>query len=231
MSMPQSHYDYLEHPKTCDPEDLWGQVRRTVNGKPISEEQLELIFSMVRTALHFEKADTLLDLACGNGALASYFFDEIHEYLGVDMSPYLIEVAKKNFENTPRYSFLENSINPYSTEEKLPERFTKILLYGAVAYLSKDELRELLTTLRTRFTHVSRFFIGTIPDRDCAKAFFQERPMLPLDDHTTAIGLWWTRHEFQTLCEDCGWTTQLVDMPQDFFQSHYRFNAVLTPKA
>jgi len=32
-------FDYKEYPKTLDPDDVWGQVRRTVNGKPVSEDQ------------------------------------------------------------------------------------------------------------------------------------------------------------------------------------------------
>ena len=34
---------YKEHPKTCDPEDFWGQVKRTVNGKPIPQAQIDMI--------------------------------------------------------------------------------------------------------------------------------------------------------------------------------------------
>ena len=41
MTDPPELSFYKEHPKTCDPEDFWGQVKRTVN------ERYEMIFKAV----------------------------------------------------------------------------------------------------------------------------------------------------------------------------------------
>lgn len=229
-NMPKSHYDCLEYPKTCAPNDFWGQVRRTVNGKPLPDEQINMIFSMVRENLQFQPDDVVLDLGCGNGALAVDFFDDIQEYLGVDMSPYLVEVGEKNFQRAPTHTFRLETANDYCVSESAPERFTKVLWYGAFAYFSVDEVRELFLTLRQRFSSVERVFIGTIPETCRAKDFFKDNTMLPLDDHTTAIGRWWSREEVARLAEECGWNVTVIEMPDGFFQSHYRFNVVLTPK-
>ena len=39
--MEKKDYIHKEYPKTCDPNDFFGQVKRTVNGQPISEEEIE----------------------------------------------------------------------------------------------------------------------------------------------------------------------------------------------
>lgn len=228
--LPKNLYDCLEYPKTCAPDDFWGQIRRTINGKPIPQEQIELIFSMIHEALHLQQSDVLLDIACGNGRLGYEFFNQIDEYLGVDLSPCLIEIAQKNFERCPTHTFLQQSINAYCKEERHPTRFTSALWYGAFAYLSSDEAFNALTLLRTRFSNIKTLFIGTIPNTESADIFFQGKEPLPLNDHTTAIGRWYTRGELIELAEKCGWGATIVEMPKIFYQAHYRFNAILTPR-
>lgn len=65
---------YKEHPKTCARDDFWSQVKRTVNGKPVSQDQIEMIVDAVISGLSLGMDDRLLDLCCGNGALTRYFF-------------------------------------------------------------------------------------------------------------------------------------------------------------
>ena len=227
--MGQAWHDYLERPKTCAPDDFWDQVRRTVNGKPLPQEQLDLIFSMIRQALCFQPSDVLLDLCCGNGRLGFEFFGDAHEYLGVDYSPVLIEIARKNFESPPTHTFLLQSAQAYCQEEPHPERFTKLLCFGSFAYLSEQEACAVLSLLRGRFARLKRLFISPIPDKDKADVFFNgrmaEKPST--DDHTSAIGRWYTREDFTKLAETCGWKTTIVEMPPAFYQAYYRFSAVL----
>jgi hypothetical protein len=227
MTMSKNIYDALEYPKTCAPDDFWGQVRRTVNGKPIPQEQIDMIFAMIREGLAFAPDDVLLDLCCGNGAVGKEFFDEVTACLGVDMSPCLIEVAQKNFQRIPTHTFLLSTINAYCREAAQPERFTKALWYGAFAYLSVEDARNVLELLRERFTALQRFFIGAIPDAACADTFFQGKKAVALDNPSTAIGRWHTRRDFRELAAGCGWRVEITDMPDAFYQKHYRFTALL----
>lgn len=229
-TLPKNLYDCLEHPKSCAPDDFWGQVRRTLHGKPVPDEQISMIFAMIRQGLCLQPSDALLDIACGNGRLGSEFFGEITEYLGVDLSPCLIEVGKKNFERQPTHTFILQDIKSYCEQESHPARFTKALCYGAFAYLAEPDARQTLSLLRNRFVGLKALFIGNIPDKDHAHAFFQDREPLPLEDHTTAIGRWRTRAELTELAADCGWKTAIPEMPTAYYQAHYRFNAMLTPK-
>jgi len=225
-----SLFDALEHPKTCAPDDFWGQVRRTVNGKPVSQAQIDLIRNALSEALSFEKKDVLLDLCCGNAALSSVFFDKISGYLGVDMSPCLLEIAEKNFQILPTHRFTLKKAGEYVLGEVLPQRFTKVLCYGAFALLSPTEAQLVLSGLRNRFQGVQTVFIGNIPDTTRSSTFFMDRKSLPLDDHTTSLGKWYTPDEFSIMAEACGWRVECSIMPDHYYQSHYRFNATLSPK-
>ena len=79
-------FDYNEHAKSRAPDDFWGQIRRTVNGEPVSEEQINMITAAIRSTLQLNPEDKMLDLACGNGILSHLLFDSIAAYLGVDLS-------------------------------------------------------------------------------------------------------------------------------------------------
>ena len=226
--MSKAQYDYMEHPKKCAPDDYWGQVCRTVSGKPIPQNQIELIYSMIREALDFKIDDLLLDLACGNGRLGSEFFDEVTGYLGVDNSTVLIEIAKKNFERPLTHTFLLKDVQSYCSEEYNPARFNKGLCFGSVAYFSQHDLVSVLTLLYKKFVYLERIFIASFPDKNRANSFFQDNACHDLNDHTSSIGRWYTQDEIIKLAKMCGWKIHILEMPSRFYQSHYRFNVLLT---
>ena len=226
----QSEYDRLIHPTKCAPGDFWGQVRRTVHGKPVSQDQIDAILHVIREQLQLKAYDVLLDIGCGNGALASYLFDSIHAYLGVDVSPCLIDIARKYFERPPSFLFSLQGAAEYVVAEKHPAPFTKALCYGAFAYFPSDEAWNVLSVMHSRFSSVHTFFIGNLPDAEKADAFFAGRDALPLNDCTTAIGKWYTRAEFTELAFSCGWDVSYTVMPESFYGARYRFDATLTRK-
>jgi cyclopropane fatty-acyl-phospholipid synthase-like methyltransferase len=231
MEYPKS--DYKEYPKTLDPDDLWGQVRRTVLGKPVTDQQIELIVAAIKDGLGMAKADYLLDLACGNGALSQYFFSECSGFLGSDFSDYLISVAKKNFERLPDFRFVSADAASYVLSEERPGRFTHVLCYGSFSFFSADDARTVLTTLRQRFTNVRRIFIGNLPDRDKAPSFYPvgKDYAAELDQNESQIGLWRSKQEMSMLAEQTGWSAQFRTMPESFFAAHYRYDVVLEPKS
>jgi SAM-dependent methyltransferase len=229
--MNQALYDYMEYPKTCAPNDFWGQVRRTVHNKPIPQEQIQMIFTMIRRALNFKKSDVLLDIACGNGRLGFEFFDEVKEYLGMDQSPVLIEIGQKNFERPPNHVFRLEGVAEYCKMEANPACFTKALCFGAFSYFSEPDAGEMLSLLRDRFTGLETLFIGNIPDRERADNFYSSGypQSHSLDDHTSAIGRWYRRDNLAALAKKTGWDATIADPPANYYQSHYRFNAILNP--
>jgi SAM-dependent methyltransferase len=231
---PRAQYpksDYKEYPKTLAADDFWGQVRRTVHGKAVSKEQIRMIVCAIQEHLDFQREDTVLDLACGNGALSRYLFDSCRALLGVDHSDYLIEVAKTNFEQSPDYVFVCADAARYVESEPAPERFTKALCYGSFSFLPAPDALTALAALRRRFTSLRRLYLGNLPDKDRAERFYPPGKdyLGELDDHTAQIGIWRSRAELAQLCAAAGWRTRFVQMPLEFFGSHYRYDAVLEP--
>lgn len=220
---------YKEEVKNYDPKDFFGQVKRTVNGKSVSEEDIQLIVKTIVSNLHLEKKDKLLDIGCGNGALASMFFDEISGYLGVDFSEYLIQIAKDNF-SRPNYNFLVDEVVSFLENSKRNENITKILCYGVFSYFSREDSIKILNLVIEKFPKTKCFYLGNIPDRSRAENFYYENIDFKnlLDDYTSSIGMWWSKEQFINLAEETNWKIEFFQMPETFYSSHYRFDAILT---
>jgi len=223
-------FDHNEHAKSRDPDDFWGQIRRTVNGEPVSDEQIMLIIDSIRAALGLQHDDSLLDLACGNGALSHLLFNSIAEYQGVDFSEYLIKVARANFERVPSHRFMTMGAAEYVRQEARPERFTKMLCYGSFSYFSAADAQEVLGTLFTRFSNVRSVFIGNLPDKDRAPAFYKDKLVSAEEmlDNESQIGIWRSQSEFAELAGSAGWKTVFSVMPAEYYAGYYRYDALLT---
>lgn len=230
--MTAKDYIHKEFPKECATSDFKGQIKRTVNGKPVSEEQILMILNAIRSGINISKNDVLLDLCCGNGDLANAIFPEISAYKGVDFSDYLIQVAKENFEKMPDFEFNLADALEYSTTENNPERFTKALCYGAFQYLPAKSAENLLKNINQRFKNIKVFFIGNLPDKERADKFYYAdidyKPLL--GDNTSPIGIWRSKDEMIKLAVDTGWDIEIINMPQNFYAAHYRYDAKLTRK-
>jgi len=223
-------YIHKEFPKTCAPDDFFGQVKRTVDGKPVPQEQIDLIVGTIRNALGLSKLDVLLDLGCGNGALSRYLFDDCIAYLGVDFSEYLVEIAKANFEDPPSHVFRLGDAVAYASSEPQPQRFTKGLCYGVFSYFSPTQAEKLLQTLAERFTGLQRVFIGNLPDRDRADRFFRNNEDVEnlLDERDSPLGIWRSKAFMKELAHKTGWHARISEMPERFYAAHYRFDVLLT---
>lgn len=220
---------YKEFPKTMSAADFWRQIKRTVNGEPVSEEQIAMIVDAIDRSLQFEPGDHLLDLACGNGALSQYFFDRCSGFLGVDLSEVLIDVARRYFAQADR-EFLLADVGDYILSETRPERFTKVLCYGSFSYFPEQTARAVLTRLCRDFIRVERVFIGNLPDIALHHLFYSDGL-----DHSgelkvadSLIGIWRSEEEMRQLAMECGWQACISRMPSAFYSSHYRYDVLLT---
>lgn len=223
-------FSYDEHARTCAPDDLLGQVCRTVRGVPVTDEQVQMILSAIKAALDLKRSDTLLELACGNGVLSKELFGVCGGYLGTDVSEYLISVAKKNFEKLPDYRFeIVGALDCVRRGER-PYRFTKALCYAGLQYFPDEEAVDILRLLKTRFANVCAIFIGNLPDRNRAAEFYKQRQPgeEELSDPCTAIGIWRTQEQFARLATIAGWKASFSLMPSEFHSSYYRYDALLS---
>lgn len=229
MGDSENFYFYKEHPKTCAPDDFWGQVARTVNGKPVSEEQIQLIVDAIVDGLQICETDTLLDLCCGNGALSDRIFARCRGGLGVDFSEPLIAVAVQYFQAAPQRVYRLDDVEAFLQSADDTTRFTKALCYGSFQYLPKEKAENALTLVNLRFPRVERLFIGNLPDKAKMDEFFRGRTHVPgiENDPGSRIGIWRTESEFASLAQACGWAIEFRRMPRQFFAATYRYDAVL----
>ena len=230
--MGKEDYIHKEYPKTCDPDDFWGQVKRTVSGVAVSQAQIDMIVAAVTEGLSLKKDDVVLDIGCGNGALSHYFFDSCCQMFGIDFSEYLISVAKANFEKPPFYLFKEIDAAHYVDWEPETDRFTKALCYGCLPYLSHSDTEHVLYRLSEGFRNITTFYIGNLPDKDRAHLFYGKGQVLGgvLEDRTSPIGIWRTKEEMTELATNTRWNVRFHSMPDNFYAAHYRYDAVLSKK-
>jgi hypothetical protein len=223
-------FSYDEHARTCAPDDFSRQTCRTVQGKPVTDEQIQMIIEAIESALGLNPDDVLLELACGNGSLVHFFFESCKGYLGVDVSEHLVSVAKKNFEVLPNYQFSVQGAVEYVRQEQQPERFTKMLWYAGFPYFPDGDAEEILSSMNINFSNIQTIFIGSLPDKDRAEEFYKLRQPSAeeLSDSHTAIGIWRTRSEFEELAGKAGWKVVFSTMPEEYFNSYYRYDALLS---
>jgi SAM-dependent methyltransferase len=225
---------YETHARSCEPTDFQSQVMRTPHGKPVGEEQVALIVAGIKRNLELEPNDVLLDLCCGNGAITDRIFASCQGGVGVDFTPYLIEVAQKNFARPPARTFQVADALEYVETTQDCERFTKVMCYGAFQCLLESKATGLLVALERRFPNVRRVLLGNLPDLDCAGIFWRQDvgsepwPIDQLRRHDTPFGTWRSVPEVKFLTSQCGWQTAISRMPLPYFCAHYRFDAVLT---
>jgi SAM-dependent methyltransferase len=219
------------HARACDPQDFQGQVMRNPNGKPVDDAQVAMIVAAITRHLDLQGDDVVLDLCCGNGALTDQVFARCSGGVGVDLTAYLIEVAKRNFERVPDRLYEVGDVIDYVNRSAAVTRFTKAYFYGAFQLFSEAEAIVMLRTIGGRFGCVQRLFLGNLPDLDRAAAFFAGRDIPPIEHlrrHDKLSGRWWGETEIIELAEHCGWRASLSRMPEAFYAAHYRFDAVLT---
>jgi SAM-dependent methyltransferase len=223
MTMPWIDYD--QHARTRPRDDLWGQVRRTVRGAPVAGEQIDMIVTAIRNLLDLQSDDALIDLGCGNGALTNRLSPFVATSHGVDMSSYMIEIAKQRFASCTQ-SFQDEDAARFAETEPAPERFTKALCYGTLAYLDDDMVCRMLRALLHRFPRVTRVLLGNLPDPAHATAFYTNGALPDLLLPRSALGVW---RSAATLAElgGPGWRVSTTTMPTTFYAAHYRYDAVL----
>jgi SAM-dependent methyltransferase len=221
--------NYDAHARSVAADAYWQQVRRTVNGTPVNEAQIGFIVNAITAGLSLTQHDVILDLACGNGALSSYLFDRCAGLRGIDISPYLIEVAQRVFARLPNYRFEVAEVMSFLRDGHDSSPFTKVLIYGAFQYFPRSDSSSVLRTLYEGFPLVTRAFIGNLPDRARADHIFGSAAPLAkeLDDNEARLGVWYQPEEIAALARAAGWRASWSRMPTDFYLSSHRFDVTL----
>lgn len=227
--MKENDFIHKEFPKKFSRDDFWSQIKRSVNGKPVPESDICMIVDQIKLHMQFSKEDHLLDVGCGNGALASRFFDCVARYTGVDFSAYLLEIANEYFKPDNRVQYIEDDARSFSTTYTETSGINKLLVYGCASYFSREEFVLFLKNISERFSGINTIFIGNIPDIEKAPEFYSRRDITDydVDDNQSPIGVWWDQNFLIKKGEELGFVASCVKMPETFYGHHYRFDLVL----
>ena len=217
--------DYDTHARSQPREDLWGQVRRTVQGQPLPSEQIDMIVEAIVRQLDLRPDDVLLDLACGNGALSSRLQPFCTASLGVDVSGYLVDVAQERFAGRC-HGFTVGDAATFCETVPVAGRFTKALCYGSLSYLPDAEVGRMLRALHARLPWLERVLLGNLPDLARVDLFRWPGVCLPLREPRSDLGVWRTVAEVANLAAP-EWRVTASVMPPAFHAAHYRFDALL----
>lgn len=94
--------------------------RLTGNMEQIQEQVLSpSVYKPYLLSMLPKKTGLILDLGCGPGRLISDFAKRAGKVIGVDASPQMLELARKNFANNKNIKFLESALEslPYSKSD------------------------------------------------------------------------------------------------------------------
>ena len=221
-----SKYDYEERASKQDRNDYWGQVRRTINGKPVGEDQIILICDAIKQGLDLGLTDNFIDMGCGNGALTYRFSGHVNRILGIDRSEYLVSVAEESFQ-ARNIEYMVGDVLSVLKSGKYIDEYNKALLYGVFSFFD-DELASSFFKYITNTTNIEKILIGNVRDRLLAEKFYK-RPISAheLDDNKSSMGIWRTREYFMGICEQFKWHAEFSKMPKAFYANEYYFDVCM----
>ena len=224
--MNKSEFDYLERPKQFSENDFWRQVRRTINGEPVSEEQIAMIENQIIKLLQLSKNDNLLDIGCGNGALTTRLKKYVHASKGIDQSDYLIDIATKYFKNENEV-YEKASLKDFISVENA-FGFNKCLLYGVSSFLNDETLQNLIYWFFNQKGTNNCLFIGNIRDKSLSKHFYSDVVSEDeLDDTGSSMGKWRSKAWFEEISHNASLKLTITKMPASFYAHKYYFDVVL----
>jgi hypothetical protein len=216
-------------------EDLYLQVARTVNRKPIDRVSFERIVDNIRLTLDLQPHDTLVDLCCGNGLFTYEMKDKVSRIIAVDFADEIIETARKL---KPAYNIdyclseVQSFLSAFKTRfpDVIPEKY---LMNDSIAYFSLEEIRQMLIEMKNISIHgFIASFRGAPNDAlkwnyyttDEWKAKYFKS--LESGDQThDGLGRWWHMDEIHTVCNDLSLTCVITNQPE--YLSNYRTDILI----
>jgi hypothetical protein len=228
-----------KHGKTevTSEDDLFFQVARTVNKRPVEKEVLDIIIAQIITDLQLTKDDVLVDFCCGNGLFTYELRDTVKEIIAVDFAQNIIDTANK-YKPAANIAYRLGSAITYMDgfgkewPGIVPEKY---LMNDSLAYFTPADLEAMLKGI-SGVSPVFSFLLRGAPNEDMKWNFYntEERKQYYYDnlakgDLTNGgLGAWWKPEDIQDVCTrlglNCVITNQVLPV------SDYRMDILISTK-
>lgn len=116
----------------------------------------------ISALLSWESGETVLDIGCGVGRWGEEVLSRGVDYVGIDYSENLLNIANKNLENYPNKKLLQASFQEFPEallKNQVQEKFEKIFINGVMMYLNDKDLQKgLCDVLQACQEHCELYF-------------------------------------------------------------------------
>ncbi len=221
--------------EVSDEDDLYFQVARTVQKKPIPKEVFNEIINNISNDLALSADDILVDFCCGNGLFTYELKDKVQQIIGIDFSKNIINAANK-YRAAANISYHVGSAIDWLKDIKeympgiVPDKY---LMNDSLAYFSQADLKEMLGHVIKASPHFV-FLLRGVPNdllkwnyynTDERKALYNAN--IAKGDHTNdGLGSWWMPDDITAICSDLG--LKCVIRNQQLPVSDYRMDVVIS---
>jgi ubiquinone/menaquinone biosynthesis C-methylase UbiE len=133
------------------------------------------IFNDINGKMHFTTEDVVLDIGCGNGAIAEFIAPVVKKIILLDGAPKMLEFAKQTAKNFTNVEFRLADINKENDFTTLGN-FDKIMCYSVAHYLDNyNRFEALLEEMINAIKPGGRILVGDIPLIDKREKYLQDR--------------------------------------------------------
>ena len=216
-------------------DDLFFQVGKTINKKPIDKEVFHSLTKNLVEQLSLNKNDLIVELCCGNGLCTYELKDYVKQIISVDFAIHLIEAAKK-FKSAPNITYCQGNVFDFLKNFKSDFKVVpaKYLMNDSIMYFNPEDLKKILTYILDISNDGFTFLITGAPNDLLKWNFYntEERKTKYLEgvasgDYTNdGIGRWWTAKEIEDLCSSLNLKCSIRNQPEAI--SNYRMNIVIS---
>lgn len=208
------------------------QVGKTVGGVPVPAPLVGTIASSIRSTLKLQRQDAVLELCCGNGLITFEIGKHCAEILAVDFSEPLIATARQRYARK-NICYIVGDAAALSGEA-VEQRFDKIFMQEALQHFVLAQVNELLSRLTTSASRTAPLFLGSIPDADRLRNFYDtperyRKYLEKVEAGTEPIGTWWRRGDLIALAKKHGYHATALQQDAALHTSHYRFDLLCEP--
>ena len=184
--------------------------------------------------MQFEKNDVVLDLCCGNAALARYVANTCKEIHGIDHSKELLSAAKKLKGQNDISNLRLRLADALKIDELYKENFfDKSYCYFSFQYFSRRKREALLRKLSHVTQRKGWIFLGDVPDRMRMWSFYETRwkfyreklsRLAQFKPGECDLGWWVDPREILDWCGRNRLSASIMPQDKSLPHAHYRFD-------